>query len=149
MESANPGIADKAARTARVETDKARAAAIAADLPAFLTRWYQLPFFKTLDQTQPAIQRMLARRLQNDPHWLAKLIVELSPGHMPNLWTTLPTLHCPLHYIVGSLDSKYLAIAEQVVTTSHSATQVTIEEAGHNTHLENQKRFIQVLETIL
>ncbi len=149
LESANPGITAQDQREKRVAVDQQRAAEIAADLPAFLARWYQLPFFQTMDQTQSDVQAMLQRRHQNDPRWLSKLIVELSPGQMDNLWPTLARLDCPLHYIAGERDAKYLAIADQVMAQGNNVTCIVIESAGHNTHLEQRERFIQALDTIL
>ncbi len=149
LESASPGLETLRDRQNRVQVDQQRAAEIAADLPGFLTRWYTLPFFKTLDQTSTAVQAMLKRRAANDAQWLAKLIVALSPGYMPNLWQQLPALQCPLTFITGELDQKYTAIGQRILEQHPATTLSVIPAAGHNTHLEQPAAFTQALNTIV
>ena len=68
------------------------------------------------------------------PLILAKVIREWSPARLENLWPRLSDFKCPLTFIFGEKDHKYLAIGR---TLEKSFPVKWIPDAGHALHLEN------------
>ena len=95
-------------------------------MDAFLKAWYQQPMFNhfQIDRTHSG----------HHPLILAKVIREWSPARLENLWPRLSDFKCPLTFIFGEKDHKYLAIGR---TLEKSFPVKWIPDAGHALHLEN------------
>ncbi len=146
VESANPGLEGDAARRARLEADRQRAALIRRiGIQAFLEQWYAMPLFASLGEHAEALRRIRAERARNDPRWMAKVIVELSPAAQPPLWEALPALSLPALLIAGKRDAKYAALMPRMAARMPRARQVIVEGAGHNVHLEQPALYAQLL----
>jgi 2-succinyl-6-hydroxy-2,4-cyclohexadiene-1-carboxylate synthase len=149
LENASPGIDDQDERDARVRLDQERAQAIEKDLDAFLEDWYRMPLFDSLALDPDQRAALVTNRAGNDPAWLAKLIVELSPGQVPSNWSRLNELKMPVALIGGELDIKYRSSLSSVQAAISNASLTLIPHAGHNAHLEQPDTFINTLQKIL
>jgi len=146
LESASPGLEGEPERRTRLETDRRRAALMARiGMAAFLERWYAMPLFASLRAHPEALKRITAERARNDPRWMGKVIVELSPAVQPPLWEALPAISQPALLIAGAQDAKYAALMPRMAARMPRARLVTVAGAGHNVHLEQPQTCIRLL----
>ena len=151
LEGTNPGISDPVERDNRVRWDQSNANLLREHgMLAFLTYWYNLPIFSTINKNQNLLEKVKRNRSNNSPHWMAKIVEELSPGLQPSMWTHLRTVsHLPALLIHGELDLKYKLINSDMKKTLPEAVLSEIPDAGHNTHLEYPESFIRIIEDFL
>jgi 2-succinyl-6-hydroxy-2,4-cyclohexadiene-1-carboxylate synthase len=146
LEGASPGLADVTARQERAALDDERAARLLTEgMDAFLTQWYQLPLFASLQEQPDVLARTIGQRRANDPRWAAKVIRELSPGRQPSLWAQLPQLLPPALLLAGGLDERYSAVASRMAKKIPQAVVKIAPHAGHNVHLEQPELFAGLL----
>jgi pimeloyl-ACP methyl ester carboxylesterase len=55
---------------------------------------------------------------------------------MPDFWPLLPQVRQPVQLVVGSLDDKFVRLAEKALTLLPSATLHVVPDVGHNAVLE-------------
>ncbi len=151
LESSSPGLADPAERQARIAADEALADSIERDgLAAFVDRWEQLPLFASQAALPADIRaRQHTQRLQNNPQGLANSLRGMGTGRQSSLWDRLPQLRMPALLIVGALDQKYCAIAEQMAQALPNVRTVVVPNAGHAVHLEQPERFAMIVMEFL
>jgi 2-succinyl-6-hydroxy-2,4-cyclohexadiene-1-carboxylate synthase len=132
--STSPGIADLAARRARVERDRALADRIEAiGVDAFVDEWLAQPLFAHL----PSARAHRAERLRNTATALATSLRLAGTGAQEPVWDRLPELTMPVLVISGTLDPQYVAIARQMAEAiGDHASSIEVPDAGHTTHLE-------------
>lgn len=138
LESASPGLSGRCERQERSQLDARWAAKLLQDgLDHFLDEWYAMPLFASLSSRSGLLDELKARRGQNDPYWMARVVEELSPGRQPALWGKLKCLNMPVLLLAGEQDVKYKALVQKM---GQKILNVRIEMApgvGHNIHLEN------------
>lgn len=143
LESASPGLASAAERTARRTTDEALAARIERDgMTAFVDEWERLPLWSSqarLPESARAAQR--AQRLRNSPHGLANSLRGMGTGAQPSLWNRLTDVAVPTLLIAGALDNKFVSINQRMAATLPNARLLVAPEAGHNVHLDKPQWF--------
>jgi len=146
LESGSPGIELPADRKRRMKLDQARAERIGRNgLNAFVDRWYDAPLFASLKRTPQELNALKNQRCQNDPAWMAKVVVELSPGRQPSLWASLASVRVPCLLLAGALDEVYKKIIDKMQSVLPQANTIIVPRAGHNTHLEQPERFTQAV----
>jgi 2-succinyl-6-hydroxy-2,4-cyclohexadiene-1-carboxylate synthase len=143
LESASPGLAEPAARAARVHSDEALADQIERDgIGAFVEYWARIPLFASQQRLPVALrQRLRDQRLQNRPHGLANSLRGMGTGVQPSLWDRLSALTVPVLLLTGEDDDKFDAIAQQMATRLPNARHQTIPQAGHTIHLEQPEAY--------
>lgn len=139
LESASPGLPSGAARAERRALDAARADALRADFPAFLRAWYAMPLFATLPDAARAA--LLEARGAGRPDALARALVGMGTGAMPDLSVRLPALAVPTVAVAGALDAKFAGAARAMAVASPNVRAVVVEGAGHNVHVEAPAAF--------
>lgn len=150
IESSTPGMVDDDDRHERIASDKKLAEKLLAQpLDKFINAWYRLPLFESLDKASETYKQLLKRRLKNSPEGLAKSLLYMGTGSMPSLWGELEKISADLLLIVGQKDTKFKAIANDVATHLNKSEVVTIENAGHNVHLEQPELFVKVIKEFL
>ena len=77
-----------------------------ADFNAFLSDWYDLPLFRTLQGT-PLRERMIREKLDNNISELRRALEVMSVGHHPFFVSSLSDLNIPLFYFCGEEDEAY------------------------------------------
>jgi 2-succinyl-6-hydroxy-2,4-cyclohexadiene-1-carboxylate synthase len=147
LESASPGLEDPAEREQRRINDEAMAASIEREgVPAFIERWENLPLFASQRTLPSECREALHRqRLQNSATGLAQSLRGIGTGVQPSLYTRLPTLHIPVLLIAGALDTKFTAIAQQMVKALPQSQLHIVPAAGHTVHLEQPQRFASLV----
>ena len=134
---ASAGIADPAERRRRREADNCRAQQITADPEAFVDDWMADPLFAGQAALGEAhLRAARAQRLASDPAGLARSLRAGGSGAMSPLHERLGRCEMPTLLVVGAHDSKFCAIAEQLVAALPRGDIVRIDGAGHAAHLE-------------
>jgi len=155
LESASPGIADPQARLERRKQDEELAGKLVrlyqheAGFYDFLDAWYRQPLFDTWSESPALMQRVIARRLHNDPRALAAALLGLGVGAQPSLWTRLSAMELPVLLITGTKDSKFTAIAEAMTDVLPCARHERFQACSHCVHEETPEQFASVVERFL
>ena len=147
LESESPGLATTSARQQRRQRDNALAARIVQDgIVDFVDFWEKLSLWESQQQFSPQIRADLRRkRLRNDPHGLANSLRGMGTGVQPSLWPRLGELTIPVHLIVGALDHKFVAIAQEMAQAMANVRLDVVAGAGHTVHLERPLMFQQLI----
>lgn len=151
LESSSPGLATAAERAARRQSDEALADWIEAHgIEALVDRWEKLPLWASQQQLAEAVrERLRQQRRQNNSVGLANSLRGMGTGAQPSLWEKLPELALPTLLIAGELDSKFVAINEQMVGLLPNGRLHLIPQAGHTTHLERPLEFATAVTNFL
>lgn len=134
---ATAGIAEPEQRRQRAETDAARAERILTDFEAFVDEWMADPLFAgqaTLGEAHLRAAR--AQRLASNPAGLARSLLAAGTGAMKPLHERLADCDTPTLLVVGTHDSKFCAMAEQLAAALPRAGVTRIDGAGHAAHVE-------------
>ena len=143
--SASPGIAGAVDRDARVEVDEALARSIERDgVDAFLERWVAQPLFATLPRDRAGLDE---RRAGHTVGSLTHQLRALGQGAQPSNWERLRELAVPVLLVVGSLDTKYVAVARHMAGEIPGARLEVVGGAGHACHLEQPENVAHLLAT--
>lgn len=131
--SGRPGLGDDDALRARAAADDATARKIERDgVDAFLDHWLAAPMFEGLRRRPPEWRLAdLALRRVNTVDGLAAAVRGYGLGAMPFLGERLGELSMPVTVMVGSEDSGYVAIANDMVGKIPAATLHVVDGAGH------------------
>lgn len=145
LESASPGLATAAERTARKVSDEALAGRIEREgILAFVAFWESLPLWKSQEKLPVEARQWLhEKRLQNDPRGLAESLRRMGTGAQPSLWERLGELAMPVLLLTGAEDEKFVAVNRQMALAIPHARLVLVPGAGHTVHLEQSERFRQ------
>lgn len=142
LESASPGLKAQEERSRRLHSDWQLARELeTSDFKDFLLKWYKQPLFKSLQNT-PNFDKILERRLQNNPSELAKSLRYLGTGNQPCLWEKLSQNKIPLLLLVGEWDKKFRAINAEMEAICQVAELEIIPNSGHNIHIENTNEYL-------
>jgi 2-succinyl-6-hydroxy-2,4-cyclohexadiene-1-carboxylate synthase len=142
LESTHPGLIDQQARTDRAQIDLQRSHQIEDHgIESFVDHWYQMEFFRTLEQQRGAFAAMKIARKENEAGWMAKVIREMSPGIQPTLWGQLSEVSMATLLIAGARDRKYTHIINKTAEKISQAAVSVIPNVGHNVHIEARKEF--------
>ena len=144
---ANPGIDAEDEREARRASDEKWARCIEQQgLDAFDSKWSDLPLFRSQKRLGAEVLEEQRRiRLGHDPLALAAAMRALSLGAMPDYRSFLPTISCPVELIVGGLDTKFIALARQMVEQLPVARLRVVDGVGHNVPLEAPAELARLL----
>ncbi len=143
LESASPGIADAEARARRVKNDEELAEFIERKgVAAFSRRWEALPLFASQRRLPLPVRVHLREiRMRNNPRGLANSLRGMGTGTQQPLHDRLGELTMPVLLIVGALDERYRAVAEEMKTRMPHARVEVAADAGHAVHLEQPAAF--------
>jgi len=148
---ASPGIADSAARAARVKDDEALASRIERDgIAWFVAGWERLPLFASqaqLSEARRTAQR--TQRLMSVPRGLGQSLRGMGAGAQPPLQDQLATLAVPALLLAGAEDEKYRLIAAAMADAIPGAVHAIIDGAGHAAHLEQPASVAVATDTFL
>jgi len=142
--SATAGIEDETERAARRQQDEALAGSLESDgLDPFLQRWVAQPLFAGL--ADPG----MADRRRNTVDGLASSLRLAGTGTMTPAWHRLGAVDVPVLLVAGSLDTRFVGLAERMAAAMPQADLAIVEGAGHSVHLEQPAAFLDVLTTWL
>lgn len=134
---ASAGIAEPEQRRRRARIDEARAERILVDFEAFVDEWMADPLFAGQAALGEAhLRAARAQRLASDPQGLARSLLAGGTGAMEPLHERLADCDTPTLLVVGTHDSKFCALAEQLAAGLPRAALAHIDGAGHAAHVE-------------
>jgi len=151
LESASPGLKEKAEQIERRQRDNELAARLEREgLEAFVDYWESLPLWASQEQLAEEVRAGLRRlRLQNDPVGLANSLRGMGTGAQPSQWNRLSKLRLPVLLLAGELDSKFVAINQEMARLIPGAWLEIVPEAGHTVHLERPSRYAKLVRAFL
>lgn len=149
LESASPGLKTEVERSLRRKSDLRLADKLEnSNFQEFLSNWYNQGLFKSLRQNNN-FEKVIERRLENNPLELAKSLRNMGTGNQPSLWDKLSNYQIPTLLMVGEFDDKFKAINTEMTKLSPVANLKIIPESGHNIHWENTQKWIETLINFL
>ena len=151
LESTTPGIKDKKLREERIKQDEELAAFIEShSMEEFVDYWMNKDIFNTQRRFSEEKRKQIKNeKIENNPTGLANSLCGFGTGVMPLLFDELRNIKCKTLLITGKLDTKFTNNNSEIVSLFPIAEHKIIKNAGHNTHLEEPKRFIDVVNGFL
>jgi 2-succinyl-6-hydroxy-2,4-cyclohexadiene-1-carboxylate synthase len=151
LESGSPGLKTEDERAARRASDEKLAQMIERDgIEAFVNYWELLPLWDSQKNLAPEVRQQLRdQRLKNNPIGLANSLRGMGTGAQPSLWDKLPELNIPVLLIAGELDTKFVAIAQEMHSLLPNSRLVIVPNAGHTVHLEQPELYTQAITAFL
>ncbi len=136
---ASPGIASEEERKVRVDADEQLARRIEREgVPAFVDHWESIPLFESQHSLSEDVRaRMREGRLRNTATGLANSLRGMGAGAQAPLHEKLARITAPALIMAGELDTKYVAIGQEMAGAMPTARFVAIPGAGHAAHIEN------------
>jgi 2-succinyl-6-hydroxy-2,4-cyclohexadiene-1-carboxylate synthase len=146
----HPGLASDAERAARVGSDERWCQLLAREgLQEFLRAWQAQPLFETQRRLPIAqLQRQQAIRDRHAAEGLQRSLRVVGLGQMPDLRGVLLMQPLRVRLLVGALDSKFLALAQHLASTTGVGWE-SLRGAGHNLLLEAPDLLARVLTRAL
>lgn len=99
----------------------------------FLKIWYSHPIFKSLTIDSKEYDQMLSQRKKQSPAALAQILKLTSPVYYSH---QIATLKCPLLYVAGYQDKKYIQELAKVKRYYPKAWLSTFSNCSHALHIE-------------
>jgi 2-succinyl-5-enolpyruvyl-6-hydroxy-3-cyclohexene-1-carboxylate synthase len=119
-----------------------------APLPEFVATWERLPIFATQDRLPADLREAQRRsRLNHDADGLIWSLRTLGTGRMPDLWSRLSALRCPVRVVSGSLDEKFVRIGQALAAQRPEISHIVLPNIGHNAVLEAPDAIYHLLRT--
>jgi 2-succinyl-6-hydroxy-2,4-cyclohexadiene-1-carboxylate synthase len=126
--SASPGIADAAERARRVASDEVLAREVERDgVDTFLTRWLAQPMFVGVRPDAPGVRERAGLTVP----FIATCLRVLGAGAMEPMWERLDQLAMPAALVTGTRDTKYDAIAIEMIERMRTGVLHLRLEGGH------------------
>lgn len=151
LESASAGISKQSEREKRISDDNELAGMILKNpIEEFMTKWMDQELLGTLRRFSNARLDELKKEKSNaSKTGLANSLRGFSTGTMPFIGNQLKSVNIPVLLLSGQLDSKFTKINSHIQKHFPTAKHSVIKTAGHNTHLEEPKYFIQSVNRFL
>lgn len=143
----HPGLSDEADRVTRRGVDAGRARLLRErGLEVFVADWEAMPLFasqRTLPAELQTQQRR--RRLDHDAEGLATSLDVLGLADMPDYRAAIAGTKGRTTLVAGSLDTKFVGIAEALADADAGVDLEIIEGVGHNVVLEAPQAIAAIL----
>jgi 2-succinyl-6-hydroxy-2,4-cyclohexadiene-1-carboxylate synthase len=151
LESTSPGIKDIKQRNERLKKDQELAHFLQTHtIEEFIDYWMDLDLFNTQRRfSNEKLSQIKKIRTRNNKTGLANTLLYFSPAQMPQLSDSLSKLKVKTILITGELDSKFTKISSKMAKSIHGAKHKIVKSVGHNTHLEDSKKFLNFVNTFL
>jgi 2-succinyl-6-hydroxy-2,4-cyclohexadiene-1-carboxylate synthase len=144
--SGTPGLKTESERSTRRQSDDDLAERIEKiGVSSFIDEWLELPIFSGLSKDNN--QRV--DRIRNTAKGLADSLRFAGTGTQEPQWSNLLQLSMPVHLIVGELDQKFTAIAEEMKPLISTSEMTVVANVGHTVHLESPSTTGQLLDSIV
>ena len=96
-----------------------------------------------------ALKRTKDQRMGNTPAGLANSLRATGTGSMPPVWLSLASLRSPFLAIAGTLDERYVTIANAMAEQAPNGQSSIVEGAGHVVHEEKFDHIVDVVAKFL
>jgi len=145
----NPGLESELERIQRRQWENGLAQKLQMEgVEAFLDEWENLPIFASQRAFPGASLEQREARRMHQPVPLARALVGLGLGGMPNYWPELRAVTVPIDLVVGDSDAKFGALAERAQSQFQHCEVHKIAAAGHNPLLEAPLAFTKLLNDL-
>lgn len=144
---ASPGLRGEDARRGRRASDQRWVRLLETEgLDAFLEAWQAQPLFAS-QASLPGEKRVLQERYRRslDAAALAQAMRVLGLAEMPSYWSELERLELPVDLVVGALDAKFHALADEMAELLPQCELHVVPEVGHNVVLEAPAAMAEIL----
>lgn len=149
LESTSPGIDVPEARKQRRLWDLEQAGLIRKlGMEEFVNQWYNQPLFRTL-HTHPQFELLKSKRRHNSAYKLSMVMRYAGTGSMGDYRHVIRTFTRPALYICGELDKKYVQVAQELKHINPAVTMHIVQNAGHNVHFEQPRRYLEIVNEFL
>lgn len=151
LESATAGIKDYTQREERITSDEKLIQFINDhSIEEFTEYWLNLDIFNTQRRFSfEQLKKLKEEKFNNNKRGLINSLKGFGTGYMSPLHNGLNDLKTKTLLISGELDTKFTAINLEMESELPFACHEVIKNAGHNTHLEEPKQFIAVVNKFL
>ncbi len=151
LESSTYGIKDEADREKRRKQDKKLIEFIRThSIDDFVDSWLDKEIFNSLNNLpEEKFNLLKEEKKQNNKTGLINSLLGFGTGSMPCLFDNLKDIKIPTLLITGEFDKKFSAINKEMLKELAYAKHSIINNAGHNTHFEKTKEFINEVNLFL
>jgi 2-succinyl-6-hydroxy-2,4-cyclohexadiene-1-carboxylate synthase len=151
LESASAGFRNVKEREARKKSDEELAVYIENNsVEDFAAKWLDQELFGTLRRfSNDKLKHIREEKTKNSKIGLANSLRGFGTGIMPYLGSELVKLKIPIFLITGGLDDKFTQINIGLKKLLPSVKHKIISTSGHNTHLEEPKKFVEAVNGYL
>jgi len=147
LESASAGIKNDEERQKRYEEDLKIAEFIETHtLEEFIEMWSDQELFNTQRRfSNDKLKKIKKKKSSASKIGYANSLKGFSTGIMPPVHDKLKKIPVKTLLITGELDSKFTGINARLAKRFFKAKHKIVRNSGHNTHLEESKRFIEIV----
>lgn len=147
IESSSAGIKNDDERKKRYETDLQLAEYIENHtMEEFIEFWSDQELFNTQRRfSNDKLKKLKKKKYTNSKIGMVNSLRGFSTGIMLPLQDQLKKIPVKALLITGDLDSKFTGINARVAKRFLKAKHKIVRNSGHNTHLEESKRFIEIV----
>lgn len=151
LESTSPGIEDDEERKERIKEDAALSELISSGgIQEFIDYWMNIDLFATqLRFSKDKRERIRQNKLKNNVTGLVNILKGFGTGIMLPLYSRLHEIKCRTLLITGGLDIKFTELNSVISKKIPYSEHIIIQTAGHNTHLEEPRKFIDTVNDFL
>ena len=149
LESTRLGIENKSKKRNRIKSDNKIASEILDDYISFIDIWQGKELFKNQkSRNLEGWGEQREARLSQNPEQLALSIKCLGLGKMPTFIDEFIQFDFPIYLINGQEDQQYLKIGKKIRYMNRNVFEYIIDNAGHNTHIDNPQMFVDTINNI-
>jgi 2-succinyl-6-hydroxy-2,4-cyclohexadiene-1-carboxylate synthase len=151
LESASPGLLTEEERKRRREQDQQLANEISEKgMEWFTEYWENIPLFESQKKLpSPIRKRIKEQRKQNSIKGLANSLIGMGTGSQPSYWDNLTDYSGEVLLLTGSMDIKFVSIAEKMLIKLKNSRWINIDGCGHAIHVEQPEKFGTIVSGFL
>lgn len=151
LESASPGLLTEEERSSRRVQDQQLANRIREKgIDWFIEYWENIPLFESQKKLPlPLRKRIKEQRKQNSIKGLANSLIGMGTGSQPSFWEKLTNYSGEVLLLTGSMDIKFVSIAEKMSIRLKNSRWINIDGCGHAIHVEQPEKFGTIVSGFL
>jgi len=147
LEASSAGIKNDEERQKRYEEDLKLAEFIETHtMEEFIEMWHDQEIFNTQRRfSNEKLKKIKKKKASGSKTGYANILKGFSTGIMPPVHDKLKKIPLKVLLITGDLDTKFTGINARLAKRFFKAKHKIVRNSGHNTHLEEPKRFIEIV----
>jgi 2-succinyl-6-hydroxy-2,4-cyclohexadiene-1-carboxylate synthase len=151
LESTTAGIKSEKERIERKNSDDELATYLEKNnVETFIDKWLDKEIFGTIRRfSNEKIKIIKQEKMKNTRIGLANSLRGFGTGNMNYLGESLGKLKVPVLLLSGQLDSKFTRLNAGMQKLIATSKHIVVSNAGHNIHLEEQKKFVKAVNKFL
>jgi len=151
LEGTTAGIESEKIQNERIKNDEELADYIEShNIEEFVELWMNKEIFNTQRRfSNEKLKNIRKKKTLNSKIGLANSLRGFGTGKMGYFGSKLNKITCPVLLITGELDTKFTKINSVLKNKFPNAKHKIIKNAGHNSHLEDPMKFVNVVNEFL